>query len=321
MRYFLLFLLFFALEELNCQKLITDDSVILKKGFYTHFYEFKYNKPSLPFDYTIDSCLVRYGGSKFDGTHKYYAISVKDDQDKFLREVYGFCDGKDIYISLGKGLISSKISFEKLIFKGRYCLNNIIVDKGRIPVPLPGGGMMLVTTSHQLATYLIDMNNGESLIFDEKRLKRILQTDKELFDRFSAEANSKEKLNEYLINYSIKHKNEISYNEQDVTPGEINEILKKAPTDSTFDIYYGRIIEKLKKMRDITNIELWQSKYGNGNYKFIGLAAIHNLSFNATYNYKIGYWRYFYRNGEIQTEIIYDLNENKITEREFEQKN
>jgi hypothetical protein len=320
MRYFLLLLFLIGHQWLYSQQLITDDSIILKKGFYRHFTEFKYNKPSLPFNYTIDTCSTGYGKSKIYATGVYYTIKQNDDKGKIPKDVFGFCDGRYIYISIGKAPLSTTFVFVRLILKGRYSLFGLTNDNGRIPVPLQEDGIAAVSKSDQLI--LIDMNNGMRLLLKPRTVKNILKkNDKELFNRYKSEKNSKIKLVYYLTEYSLKHKSEIKKSKLDATSGEIIGTLEKLPGDSTFEFYYHRVIKDLKNFSDITNVELWQSKYRNGNYKFIGLKAIHKLSSNDTYNYKIGYWRYFYSNGDIKKEVIYDLTENEILEREFELKN
>jgi len=323
MRITLLFLGLSIFVGLYGQQLITDDSIILKRGFYKDFYEFKYNKPSvaLPPNYPVIVCEQKYGGAKSNAIHLCYMISIDKEQAKSLKNIYGFCDGKDIYIFNNRSLTNTEIVFEQLVFKGRYCIFQRVINKGYIPAPAPLGIVVMIPTSKGLSNILIDLNTSKFLFLKPSTLKSIIKDDNEVFNKFKSDKNKKEKLTDYLIEYSLKHKNDIDRNKKDVTTGEINELLNKLPSDSTFDTYYNRVIEKLKTFRDITKIELWQSKYGNGNYRFIGLSAIHKFSFNTTYNYKIGYWRYFYKRGQIQKEIMYDLMEEKIFEREYELKN
>ena len=55
MKRFLLFIFVFVGLRSYSQPLIFDDAVILQRGIYKDFEEFKFNKPSIPLTFTIDS--------------------------------------------------------------------------------------------------------------------------------------------------------------------------------------------------------------------------------------------------------------------------
>jgi hypothetical protein len=308
MKYFLIILFFIQSIKVGCQGLITDDSVQLKKGFYKDFYEFKYNKPSghlsftwLEFDYKSEKLKL----------HNAYAIQIDSSNYNELNECYGFCDGDTIYISTNR-YEKNSLFFEKLTFLGRYSMYETLHPVHR-----------------KLSTVVIDLNTGEIAVLSNNKLKNIIKDDKELYnkylkisktvndssdDLYDNNQNNKESdisLADYIKEYSLKHKSELKIDSEDITTGEINIILTKTIEDSTFDIYYNRIIERFKNIRDVGKVELWKSS------RFIGLKVNNNLSRNTKYLYKIGLWRYFDKNGKIEKEIMYDLRENIVFKNDY----
>jgi hypothetical protein len=80
---YLLQLLFISLYlSAACQKLIIYDSVTLKKGIYKNFDEFKFNCPSIPFNYELTS------NTKYEGTFQtgdpliVYTINLSKKKEK-----------------------------------------------------------------------------------------------------------------------------------------------------------------------------------------------------------------------------------------------
>jgi hypothetical protein len=318
-------LLLLIANRLYCQQSILNDSISLNKGFYRDFFEFKYNKPSLPFNYKIDTCIEKYGEQPPDGPHKYYKIKIDKSQAKLLRDAYGFCDGKNVYVSVDMKLIKNVMLFEKLIFRGRYCLyQNKPIEN--VHVPIPSSGLMPISTGvllpakGKLTNIIIDFNNGNQFHLTRQLIENLIKDDIFLLEKFHSNNYSELELSKIIIEYSLSHKNDLIINSTDFTTGDICKFLQKMPSDSSNDFYYNRISSTLPKMINIKNIGLWESKYGNGNYRFIGLRGYHNIHQNPEYGYKIGYWRYFYKNGDLKKEIIFDLVENKLYIKEYKKK-
>ena len=277
------------------QQLITDSGSDLKKGIYKDFYEFKYNKPSLKFDY-------HFRPSKYAST--YFNVSIDKESAKSIGEVYGFCNGKEIYLAFGQKLNSHTL-FIRLAYIGRYCLywyttnNNVVVPINGISYILPLG-----KTDH---ISILDMNTGKRESLTNTRLKSILKDDPDIYNRYLSDAHYLENRAKYLVEYSLKHEKDILIDPADLTTGEINEILAYRPSDSSFTSYSSRVINELAGCKDISKIEISSSRYSNGNYKFIGLRAKHNYGPNPDFRYKTGLWRYYDSNGDLKKEIMYDL--------------
>jgi hypothetical protein len=282
------------------QHLITDSGSALKKGMYKDFYEFKYNKPSLKFDY-------HFRPSKYANT--YFNVSIDKESAKSIGEVYGFCDGKEVYLAFGQKL-NSRTQFIRLAFIGRYCMywyttyNNVVVPINGISYILPLGKTDNIS--------ILDMNTGQRESLTNIKLKSILKDDPDIYNRYLSDAHYLENRAKYLVEYSLKHKKDILINQADLTTGKINEILAYKPSDSSFTGYSNRVINELAGCKDISKIEISSSKYSNGNYKFIGLRSTHNYGPNPDFSYKIGLWRYYDSKGDLKKEIMYDLTEHIV---------
>lgn len=300
------------------RKLITDSDTPLVKGFYRDFYEFKYNKPSVPFDNKIDTLKEFYGAILIpNGSQEYFGVKLKKDQIKLLKGIFGFCDGKNVYKACDFKLFHPYVKFRKIDFIGRYCLYSEIVVKNKAIIYTPFEGSIFVPVKNGLTDFVLDLNTGHLSVLRKKFVEEIIVQDPELAVKYKFDLNEDKKYKDYIIEYSLKHKNEIKTNSNELLTDEIITRLYKDSVDSTYEKYYNRIKELLPKVRKVKNIEFWESKYGNGNYRFIGLCGYHNLTQNPTYKYKIGVWRYFYKNGNLKKEILYDLVENKIYEKEY----
>ena len=198
MKYFFLSVSLFLIgyQKLYSQQLITNDSIVLKRGFYKDFYEFKYNKPSmiLPPNYPVFVCEQKFKGAKSKESHLCFMISVDQEQARALRNIYGFCDGKDIYIPIDRSITNTKIVFEKLIFKGRYSLFQVVVKKGYIPAPSPPGIIVMIPTSSGLSDVVIDLNTGQQIKLKNRTLKSILKNDSQILNNFNSNKDKKNKL-------------------------------------------------------------------------------------------------------------------------------
>lgn len=188
--------------------------------------------------------------------------------------------------------------------------------KTTVPLML-SGGIILLPAKTGVTDIVLDLNTGNLSVLNQAFLQKNSVYDPELAAKHKFDLGKEIKYKDYIIDYSIKYKNEVIQNNNEQTTGEIINKLYKDSSDSTYEKYYNRIKELLPKVREVKNIGFWESKYGNGNYRFIGLCGYHNLGQNPTYKYKMGVWRYFYKNGNLRKEILYDLRENKIYEKEY----
>ncbi|MCX6246569.1 MAG: hypothetical protein NTW10_02445 [Bacteroidetes bacterium] len=190
------------------QNLIVDDTLALKKGIYKTYQEFKLNSPSIPLDYNIQAEILVYSNlSQVEAfTHRdtCYTLKIEKEKANETGTVWGFCDGKNVYINRETSISSGKVIFKpyskfyKLLFIGRYCYFKVAYRSG--------GGF----TYGILA---IDFNSGELLELSKNKVKKYISKDEKLYHDFNNEGSWNDStFFRYLKLYSEKHKDEIKRN-------------------------------------------------------------------------------------------------------------
>jgi hypothetical protein len=298
------------------QTLIIDDSVSLKKGIYKNFNEFKFNSPSLPLEYGITAIKGTNGSKTIYDT---YLLSITKKEAKKIDNIFGFCDGENIYFreqfndKKFRPILKDKTRYDKIKFLGLHS-----IYYGSSMTNDINGGM-----SRGISLKAININTGDVIYLDQKSLKEILQDDAELLESFQIKTrktrrNSETRL-EYLRKYSIKHKNEKIYcRDKIMNRGDADNFIQLQDSDTTYEFYYKRIVDKLLKNAPFTEVKLEKSHYKNGQLKFSGIKVKHELCGYAPYPYTIGIWRYFDKNGQLETEIMFDICQGKVAERHFD---
>ncbi len=208
-----IFLLFCLISQVVLsQKLIVDDPLDLKKGLYKSFDEFRNNSPSIPFEWEIQWGIFDYsisGAGSISGAlaqiaHSDTLYKLKIDKEKTteIGTIWGFCDGKSVYINRefspfsGKVIFKPDSKFYKLLYIGRYCY---------FSCAYPGS----LTVQYFHLEIGIDLNSGKLLEINKKLVKKILSRDEELTQLYIND-KSNENLNyKYLKLFSEKHKDEI----------------------------------------------------------------------------------------------------------------
>jgi hypothetical protein len=307
-------LLFFLLVNFgaNCQELIIDENVILKKGIYQNFDEFKHNSPSIPFNYEIISTTKGYGPLNIL-KHKVYRLNLTRNNAKSIDKIFGFCDGAHVFVNIERPNLKINTDFDSIQFLGLYCYFEYI-DNVSFPVPGPA-----IETITYLSKKAIDINKETIFTLTDKTLKEILENDKKLLFMYAEEGNYDDKIKDYLIMYSKKHLKDQVSREEPLNNKTANVVILKKDNDSTDQLYYNRVYNRLKKDPSIIETKLEKKFYNTGKTKSIGIIVRHNFDGNDQYLYKIGTWRYYYENGNLQEEIIYDINANKLSRKKFDE--
>ena len=194
------------------QSLITDDTIFLKKGIYKTFDEFRHNSPSIPMEYEVLWGKIMYGGLEGIYNDTLYNLKIDKTKAKQIGNVWGFCDGKNIYINMQASMKRSKVTgnsvkvfkpisqFDKLFYLGRYCY----FTTGQY------GGSGGVFPHHWVCA--LDFNTGKELFLDRVAMKKILEKDEELLQAYKDEnkfGRDDEAYYKFLQLYSEKHKDEI----------------------------------------------------------------------------------------------------------------
>ncbi|MBQ4820975.1 hypothetical protein [Aquimarina sp. MMG016] len=218
-RFAIIILFFSNFMVINAQNGSIIKDSILKKGIYKNYDEFKTNTPSIPFSYEINSkkrSRIRLGSIE---KTTYYRIKIDRKKSKKIGSVFGFCDGKNIYIKylhpfsanptkfLAK--LSSKTEFRKIERIGKYAyFENISIDNST--------GIVAGPNFNTFERKLLDIEDGEIIRLAKQNVKRIIADDKELLESFKNESNKKKKIKEYIKKYiqrngSIENLNDYEY--------------------------------------------------------------------------------------------------------------
>jgi len=294
--YFLLLLGFSAFS----QTIIIDDNVVYKKGLYKDFEEFKFNRPSIPFDFKIDSfeykSLEMY--TKGDN-HFTYRILANKNEAKKIGPVFGFCDGKKIYINESMPLLGEKSDFELLHSVGLYSFfKQYMFVQGEL------GAQNTSTILYKS----LNVNNGDVTVLMQEDLNVIFANDSVLLKQFSAEKDPKSVIEKYISNYSQKHKIDGVYcRDTKMTRQQADSFIVRQTFDSTDTKYYNRILSKLKTNPAFTDGKLDKSYYDNGKLKSIGFTTRCNFDPNDHFLYSVGVWKLFYETGPLKEIIEYSI--------------
>lgn len=185
---------------IKSQNLIINDTV-LKAGIYRTFEEFKYNNPSVELNHKVTTIKRGYGFMNAAGKVTYYRIEVYRKDAKLIGNVFGFCDGENVYINEHSPKIEPSVGFSKIIYFGKYCYYEGVSSSGR---SMPNGA----TVSYQsLAEKIIDIHSGEVITLDDKNLREIIADDPELLKEFNKDSNKNKSLKDYIIRYMENKKN------------------------------------------------------------------------------------------------------------------
>lgn len=178
------------------QNLIISDTVY-KKGIYRTFEEFRFNKPSIDLDYKIVSKKSGYGLFGAEGSIPVYRLDVDKKVGKSIGKIFGFSDGRNIYINPSFPELSPQTDFSKIEFIREYCyFENIQITR------ISNGSHTTETKS--LSKKLIDVVRVKGITLDKYTLRELIADDKDLLEEFNNESQKNKKLKEYVIRYANK---------------------------------------------------------------------------------------------------------------------
>ena len=186
----LLFLSLFV----NGQNYIYQQKDNLKAGIYRNFEEFQRNSPSVQWKYSITPKSIGYGMFNAGGTIDAALLEMEKTERKAFGNIYGFCDGKSIYIctEYKSGIyLKKKTIFHKIEYLGK------IVYYEDIYYAQTGNGSV-----KQLSHKYMRIDHGTVYTLTKKVLKNLLKDSPKLLDEFENESNKNRVLKDYLIKYS-----------------------------------------------------------------------------------------------------------------------
>ena len=175
------------------QRIITSDT-IYKAGIYRTFQEFKYNNPSIGLNYKTSTNSTGYGFLNAGGRVTFYQIVIDRKTGKSIGNVFGFCDGKNIYINENNPVLGPKAEFSKIEYLGKYCYFESLYSQAFY-------NGVSSSTSASLDEKIIYINTGEVISLSKNKIQEIIADDKELSDMFNNESQKNKKFKEYIIKY------------------------------------------------------------------------------------------------------------------------
>jgi hypothetical protein len=168
----------------------------LTRGIYKNFEELQNNKPTIAFNYQISSRFRKKGSTGFEKI-PFYRINIGRGQGRSIGRVFGFCDGKNIFINEDYPRLGPKTEFVQLENLGRYYYFETIrattIFVGTVPV-----------TTYDPVSKIMDAYTGEIIVLRIKTLEDIIVNDPDLLAEFQNDPKKGRKLKEYLIRYLDK---------------------------------------------------------------------------------------------------------------------
>ncbi len=128
-----------------------------KAGVYKNFDEFKYGNPSIEFNGQLLSKKKNYGKRQLYS----YKLEMKNKNQKSQDKVFGFSDGKDIYINITYPKLNSNAEFVKMEYLYKYCYFEYIKN-----IPVYSSPTVIIVPS--LKQKLLDINTGEVIVLNKQ---------------------------------------------------------------------------------------------------------------------------------------------------------
>lgn len=183
------------------QDLIYQQKTKLKKGIYKTYEEFRANSPSIPLNVEYKETSLGYGFLNANGLIYFGKLQAKRLQRKNLTQVYGFCNGKDIYINprTPEGSeVRRQNAFHKIVYLGQYSYFETI----KYSTVYNG---ISSSTTRSLSRNIISLRSGNVYELTKESLRKMLQSDLDLLEEFENEKHKKSVLVSYLIKYDKLH--------------------------------------------------------------------------------------------------------------------
>ncbi len=131
----------------------------LKKGIYRTFEEFRNNAPSIELRYDITSVEKNTGGVVKGTQTIFYALDTHKYTAQKIGRVYGFCDGKNVYINEYRPKLKASTLFMKVQKVGNYSVFEYKTT----------AGMLALKSKNRV----VDMITGKIKVVTRKYLERL----------------------------------------------------------------------------------------------------------------------------------------------------
>ena len=173
---------------------IVSDS-IKKAGIYRTFEEFKNNNPSIVIDFISSTYKIERDERKYGniGNRKsIYAYGLNCDQrtSENIGYIFGFCDGKKIYITSETQQFPNYMSFYEINYLNTFSYFDFVSTDYLNSISL-----------ESLSCEVIDLKTGKFSKLTKSFIKKIISDNSELSRKFEFQDEKSKHLKEYLIDY------------------------------------------------------------------------------------------------------------------------
>lgn len=144
-------------------------------------------------DTIIEDALLKAKRKRF-GIY-YHRLNVDKDLGKAVGKIYGFDDGRNVYINPRKPKLRKRTDFFKSQKIGRFLHYKVI---SRITFPVVGAAPAVIEFP---AEKLLDTQTGKTVTLTRGRLRQLIADDSELLDSFNQQKKKSSKLKLYLEAY------------------------------------------------------------------------------------------------------------------------
>jgi hypothetical protein len=165
-----------------------------KPGIYKSFDEFRYGNPSIEFNCQVIKKKQNSGKGQLD----YYKLDIDKKRRQAIGKVFGFNDGKNVYVDITYPKLTSNPEFVKMEYLYKYYFYEYVKY-----IPVYSGSTGTIIPS--LVQTLLDINTGEVKVLNRKILREILADDQSLLEEFNNVSGKDSVLKEYLVKYLEKH--------------------------------------------------------------------------------------------------------------------
>ncbi|HNP33082.1 MAG TPA: hypothetical protein PKN96_07300 [Flavobacterium sp.] len=197
MKKIIVLILFLIAARTFAQYPILDDS-IKKAGIYRTFEEFRDNNPSILVDFKNSKIKIDSEDREFAKQYgseaksiKVYGLNTTESAAKNIGFIFGFCDGKKIYVSVETERYSNYMSFYEINYLAPISYYEFM------PSDLNDRGAINNAKT-------INLRTGKYKNLTVKYLWELISDKPELLERFRKERNQPAVLKDYLKEYLAK---------------------------------------------------------------------------------------------------------------------
>jgi hypothetical protein len=162
----------------------------LVPGFYRNLEELKYNNPSDKFNYAVTEQHRKY----FGGEINTYKIDIDKLKAREIGKVFGFSDGKNLYLNEDSSSLRPSTEFARAEYHGKYYYFETVLQ-----IPVSSGTTVILVP--KIEQKIMDMNSGEIIILNNKNLKELISDNQLLLAEFENSSHKNRILKEFFIRY------------------------------------------------------------------------------------------------------------------------